>query len=180
MGDMADTAQSLTTENERTQAVLIPGVTSLGLSIMGSKDATLGSSLNPTQADQSIINFDVAMKNPRLPCFSMKAHKRQLGFFGRQDILDSIDANLLPQNRRNVTFEERSLRSYALCGMGGIGKTQIAVEYAYSRQSKYDAIFFLTADGKAALAEEFARIAVAAGLGSAERGPAISRCLVTS
>lgn len=161
---MVTTAQSHTTENERTQAALIPGVTSLGLSTMSSKHATLGSSLNPTQGDHAVTNFDVAKKNPRLPCFSMKAHKRQPGFFGRQDTLDLIDAHLLPRNMRNVTFAEASLRSYALCGMGGIGKTQIAVEYAYSRRSKFDAIFFLTADGKTVLAEEFARIAVQLGL----------------
>lgn len=132
---------------------------------MSSQDATLGSSVNRSQpTDQAITNFDVVKKNPHLPCFSMKVHKRRSDFFGRTDILELIDENLLPDNRRNVSFGEGSLRSYALCGMGGIGKTQIAVEYAYSRKSKYDAIFFITADGKTVLAEEFARIAVQLGL----------------
>lgn len=131
---------------------------------MSSKHATLGSSMDHTQADHAIINFDLVKKNPRLPCFSMKAHRRQPDFFVRQNALDSIDAHLLPRNRRNFTFGEASLRSYALCGMAGIGKTQIAVEYAYSRRSKYDAIFFLTADGKIVLAEGFARLAVQLGL----------------
>ncbi|KAJ5921327.1 tetratricopeptide repeat domain-containing protein [Penicillium verhagenii] len=57
-----------------------------------------------------------------------------------------------------------SVRSYAVCGMGGIGKTQIAVEYAYTRHSKYDAIFFVTADSKTKLSEEFADIAFGLGL----------------
>ena len=132
---------------------------------MSSRGATLGSSLNRSQStDHAITNFDVVKKNPKLPCLSMKAHKRKADFFGRQEILDLIDKNLLPENRRNVTFNEGSLRSFALCGMGGIGKTQIAVEYAYSRMSKYDAIFFITADGKTVLSEEFARVAVQLGL----------------
>ncbi len=132
---------------------------------MSSRDATLGSSVNRTQIiEQAITNFDVVKRNPCLPCVSMKVHKRQNDFFGRKDVLDLIDQNLLPENRSNVVSDESSLRSYALCGMGGIGKTQIAVEYAYSRISKFDAIFFITADTKTILAEEFVRIAVQLGL----------------
>ncbi|KUJ18332.1 uncharacterized protein LY89DRAFT_733010 [Mollisia scopiformis] len=163
-GDVG-TIRSLTTDNERTQPVLIPAIKSMEMSTMSSKGATLGSSLNRSQStDQAITNFDVVNKNLKMPCLSMKVHKRKADFFGRQDILDLIDKNLLLENRRNVTFSEGFLRSFALCGMGGIGKTQIAVEYAYSRMSKYDAIFFITADGKTVLSEEFARIAVQLGL----------------
>jgi len=72
---------------------------------MSSRGATLGSSLNRSQSnDQAITNFDVVNKNPKLPCLSMKVHKKKADFFGRQDILDLIDKNLLPENRRNVTF----------------------------------------------------------------------------
>lgn len=132
---------------------------------MSSKGATLDSSLNRSQSnDKAITNFNVVNKNPKLPRLSMKVHKRKADFFGRQDILDLIDKNLLPENRRNVTFNKGSLRSFALCGMGGVGKTQIAVEYACSRMLKYDAIFFITADGKTVLSEEFIRIAVQLGL----------------
>ncbi|KAM3553511.1 hypothetical protein ARSEF4850_006890 [Beauveria asiatica] len=52
-----------------------------------------------------------------------------------------------------------SVCSFALCGMGGIGKTEMAVEYAYARQSKYDAILLVTEEGKSILSEQFARIA---------------------
>ncbi len=141
---------------------------------MSSRGATLGSSPNQSQlTDQTITSFDVVNRNPKLPCLSMKVHKREANFFGRQDILDLIDKNLIPEDRRNVTFNEGSLRSFALCGMVGIGKTQIAVEYAYSRMSKYDAIFFITADGKTVLSEEFARIAVQLGL--EDQRPTISQ-----
>jgi hypothetical protein len=163
-GDVG-TIRSHTTDNERTQPVLIPATKPMEISTLSSRHATLGSSLNrPQPTDQAITNFDMVNKNPKLPCLSMKVHKRKADFFGRHDVLDLIDKNLLPENRRNVTFNEGSLRSFALCGMGGIGKTQIAVEYAYSRMSKFDAIFFITADGKSVLSEEFARIAVQLGL----------------
>lgn len=94
----------------------------------------------------------------------MKVHKRKSDFFGRADILDMIDDHLLPENRMSKSLCQTSVRSYALCGMGGVGKTQIAVEYAYTRQSRYDAVFFVTADSKKKLSEEFAEIAVALGL----------------
>lgn len=48
--------------------------------------------------------------------------------------------------------------------MDGIGKTQIAVEYAYSRRPQFDAIFFVTVDGKAVLSEDLARIDQQLGL----------------
>lgn len=134
-------------------------------SLNSSKDAIFGSSLHPSHAsEKAITSFEVVKKNPILPCFFMKVHKRKSDFFGRADILDLIDDHRLPENRMNESLCQTSIRPYAICGMGGIGKTQIAVEYAYTRQSKYDAIFFVTADSKKNLSEEFAEITVALGL----------------
>src|SRR5260370_42257218 len=36
-------------------------------------------------------------------------------------------------------------RSYALCGLSGIGKTAIAIEYAYRHTQEYSAIFWIEA-----------------------------------
>lgn len=55
---------------------------------------------------------------------------------------------------------DKLLRSFALCGLGGTGKTQIAVEYVYSRRDKFQAVFWVSADDKTILAEEFAHIAI--------------------
>ncbi|KAM3476171.1 hypothetical protein MY8738_007067 [Beauveria namnaoensis] len=165
-GGEMDTLRSLTTDNGQNRVQLIPTVqgaatASLGLSQMSStREATYGSSINPNQrTDKAITTFEVVKKNPSLPCFSMQVHKRKSDFFGRQDILDLIDETLLPDQQEGIDTGPSSVRSFALCGMGGIGKTEIAVEYAYARQSKYDAIFFVTADGKTILSEQFARIA---------------------
>ena len=57
-----------------------------------------------------------------------------------------------------------TLRSFALCGLGGMGKTEIAVEYAYSRKDKFEAIFWLGADDAQILASNFAQIAQRLGL----------------
>jgi DNA replication protein DnaC len=51
-------------------------------------------------------------------------------FVGRQDILDEI-------RRRLAWREDHSQARVALCGLGGVGKTQIAIRYAYSVQKRY-------------------------------------------
>lgn len=159
------TVQSLTTNNEKSQAYMIPIQPKPEASNeLSSLNATYGSSQGPGLSDKAITNFEVAGKDPHLPCFSMQVQRRQRGFFGRKDILDLIDEDLLPSKTETTPDEVSSLRSFALCGMGGMGKTQIAIEYAYTRRSEYDAIFFVTADNKNILSAEFARIALELGL----------------
>jgi tetratricopeptide (TPR) repeat protein len=47
----------------------------------------------------------------------------------------------------------------ALSGMGGIGKTQIAVEYAYRYREEYLAVFWVHADSREALVADFITLA---------------------
>jgi hypothetical protein len=47
----------------------------------------------------------------------------------------------------------------ALSGLGGVGKTQTAVEYAYPHLSKYNNAFFVTAASRGALTSRYAAIA---------------------
>ncbi len=37
-------------------------------------------------------------------------------------------------------------KTYVLCGMGGIGKTESAIEYMYTRSTQFNAIFWIFAD----------------------------------
>lgn len=52
--------------------------------------------------------------------------------------------------------------------MGGIGKTDLAIQYAYSRRSEFSAIFWLEAGGTSQLASSFGRIAAQLGLKTSE------------
>ena len=52
----------------------------------------------------------------------------------------------------------------AICGLGGIGKTQVAVEYAYRNRSDYEDVFWVRSDTNSALHEGFVKIAVLLGL----------------
>ncbi len=76
---------------------------------------------------------------------------RNLDFVGRTDDLERLHATL--QEREPV-----GIRPAGLTGMGGIGKTQLAVEYVYQQKDDFpDGIFWIDATGP--LAEGFARLA---------------------
>lgn len=57
--------------------------------------------------------------------------------------------------------------------MGGIGKTDLAAEYAHSRQASFDAVFWLEAAGKSQLASDFGFIPTQLGLQTAEESSSL-------
>ncbi|KAJ5173639.1 uncharacterized protein N7500_001570 [Penicillium coprophilum] len=74
-------------------------------------------------------------------------------FWGRDDFLNRIDEVLFAPSSAS------SLRSFALYGMGGAGKTQIALRYANSSREKFDAIFWVSADNLVTIGQSFREIA---------------------
>lgn len=58
-------------------------------------------------------------------------------FYGRQAQIDEIDAYL-----GNQRLDQ--LRTFTMYGRRGIGKTQIALEYAYRHASKFEAVFWVS------------------------------------
>jgi NB-ARC domain len=80
-------------------------------------------------------------------------------FSGREDILSEL--------HRRLDSEEnaRYMKSLALWGMGGIGKTQIALEYAYQRiEQGARAVFWAKSDTSLDLAHAFTDIGTTLGL----------------
>src|SRR5438552_1860861 len=61
-------------------------------------------------------------------------------FTGRSDVLTAIHNHLVVYARPGFTA------SYALHGLGGVGKTQIAIQYAYEHKSDFDLICWLRAN----------------------------------
>ena len=98
-----------------------------------------------------------------LPCFLLGTHSINDDFCGREDILKQIAAELLP-SKTGVTALGTVLRQYALCGFGGIGKTEIAREFARRHKSSFDAVFWVIADEVAKLDEHFQQISLGLGL----------------
>ena len=63
-------------------------------------------------------------RTANIPCMTLP-FQRNHAFFGRSDLLLEVRRNLSPSPT------EPSIRSLALWGTGGIGKSQIALEYAH-------------------------------------------------
>jgi tetratricopeptide (TPR) repeat protein len=88
--------------------------------------------------------------------------QRNKHFTGREDLLGEL--------RGRVTGKVTAVLAHALHGMGGVGKTQLAIEYAYRYMGDYDLIWWVPADqiplaksSLAALAPRLGRDDVAPG-----------------
>ncbi|PSK46438.1 Coatomer subunit beta' [Elsinoe australis] len=126
-----------------------------------SHDGATGVSESHEQTAPEIPTYTTTKRDPRLPCRLVPgtAHPE---FIGRSQLLDEIDSSL-----HAVDYEEHTdtgVRSFAICGPGGMGKTQLATEYVAKYENKYDAIFWVDASRTSTLAEQFSRIAVKLGL----------------
>jgi hypothetical protein len=89
-----------------------------------------------------IIMFDEFKVSARLPFL------RNPNFTGREEII----AGLRECFGSGSSGKNRSARRVVvLCGMGGIGKTQIALEYAYRHVGDYTSIFWVDAKNKETL-----------------------------
>lgn len=73
---------------------------------------------------------------------------RNRAFTGREEILLDLRAELVKETRQ------------ALFGLGGVGKTQIALEYVYRYRDDYTAVFWVYSDSEASLRNGYASIAV--------------------
>jgi hypothetical protein len=107
------------------------------LKIFGSGSVALSKqpSLEHRPAQQSIVKFwnVPANRNPR--------------FTGREDILAALQSDLQTHGRQ------------AICGSGGMGKTEIAVEYAYRHRDDYTAVLWTVADSLESIKSGFSKIA---------------------
>lgn len=77
-------------------------------------------------------------------------------FTGREDILETLHSFL--------GTEQTSTGAYAQHGLGGLGKTQVAAEYAYRYALEYSAIFWIAAENVEHVTGSFQYIARALDL----------------
>lgn len=80
---------------------------------------------------------------------------RNVNFTGRTQLLDRISGSFAQSNR---------FATVALHGMGGVGKSQLALEYAYSREASYRVVAWLRAEETETLAADYIALGKVLGL----------------
>ncbi len=88
---------------------------------------------------------------PAFPPIWMIPYPPNPYFTGREDLLTQLVTALKSGTTTALT--------QTITGLGGIGKTQLAIEYAYQHHQDYQAIFWVRADTHENLVSDFAAIA---------------------
>ncbi|TDC67539.1 tetratricopeptide repeat protein [Actinomadura sp. GC306] len=96
---------------------------------------------------------------PRIPQVWGKIPPKNKNFTGRTDLLERLHQGLGDR----VT----AVLPHALHGLGGVGKTQMAVEYAHRYQANYDLVWWIPADQPVLVRSSLASLATYLGLPSA-------------
>ena len=82
------------------------------------------------------------------------SHPMNARFSGRDDILEELDTAIVDPKGRSA-----SLMSVALFGMGGVGKTQIAIQFAYRNLDKFDVVLWVAADNAISIGQSLKTVA---------------------
>jgi tetratricopeptide (TPR) repeat protein len=83
-------------------------------------------------------------------------------FYGRVDELEKIHEYLSPK-------DDQSLRTYTIYGRRGVGKTEIALQFAHENRAGFDAIFWIQCENSVAIRQSFTNAAVSLNLPGADR-----------
>jgi SEFIR domain-containing protein/NB-ARC domain-containing protein len=83
-------------------------------------------------------------------------YPRNPNFTGRESILAQLEATLAAGTPAAL--------AQAIAGLGGVGKTQTAVEYAYRHRDQYRAVLWIRADTETSLASGYRALAKVLGL----------------
>ncbi len=83
-------------------------------------------------------------------------HIRNPNFTGREELLDAL--------HHALTSGQPAALTQTIHGLGGVGKTQLATEYAYRNSHLYDIVWWMRSEEPAALAADYAALAAQLGL----------------
>lgn len=157
--DTTDTPQ-ITTVTPPDGSLHSSGMESLGRIVSFSHD-----DVQPTIESEI---YQQQNESVQLPFSHTASISRNQRFVGREDVLGKIDHAFGLKGGTSDSGEaqlhdreDESCRPkvYVLCGMGGIGKTETAIQYLYSRRDKFDAVCWIYADTAQKLGAQFVDLA---------------------
>ena len=102
------------------------------------------------RAEVNIHNYAPEPEKPTFPIHQI-AHPNNPNFTGREQILQQV-AQTLSAGQTTVVTQ-------TIAGLGGVGKTQLALAYSYAHQHTYDLIYWLSADSEPGLGEDLMALA---------------------
>ncbi len=108
------------------------------------------------QGENNVINFTFQSSNKEQQSFSQiwnVPHRRNPFFSGRETLLTHL-YDLLHKNKAAALTQTQTIS-----GLGGIGKTQIAIEYAYRYRDEYHSVFWVRATSLELLVSDFVAVA---------------------
>ncbi|KAF2802152.1 uncharacterized protein BDZ99DRAFT_210624 [Mytilinidion resinicola] len=85
-------------------------------------------------------------------------------FYGREDLLLEIKQSLHPKPSQPKPSNQSLPNTVWLSGLGGVGKTEIAREYAFRWSSDYKVVLWINAKSESTILRSFAVIAVLLGI----------------
>lgn len=101
------------------------------------------------------LNSNRFEEEAKLPCFVLPT-VRIARFYDRDATIELIDQHF--ESGAGTTTEARSI---ALYGLGGVGKSQTALKYAYKKKGLLDVILWIRSQTSAAVAQSFTDAAIA-------------------
>ncbi|MFI6392485.1 FxSxx-COOH system tetratricopeptide repeat protein [Nonomuraea sp. NPDC050547] len=88
-----------------------------------------------------------------------KIPPRNKNFTGREHLLEKLRSGMTTGSAGQVTVVLPKVLPHALHGLGGVGKTQMAVEYAYRYGNEYDLVWWISADQRVLIRSSLAALA---------------------
>lgn len=115
----------------------------------GTENAELGDAMSPVATPTRPAD--------RLPRVWGDVPQRNPDFTGREDLLELLHAQL-------QVARETAVLPQALHGMGGVGKSQIAIEYVHRHSSEYDLIWWVPSEQNGQILASLTKLAQRLGL----------------
>ena len=123
---------------------------------------TLTQQLN-SRNHEEILSSIAAIPSPQLVTSSTRTTYRMIPhvanpeFFGREHELQTLGNHLLPEFNNSLSI-------FSLIGPSGVGKSQLALKFAYNHFAEFNAIFWVPADDIVKIDQAYENIAVEVGL----------------